>query len=99
MQGILNLTLAIPSVLKNNSHLIFNDPKLSNIFKQKPVARYQIKIAFKSVIKSDIAGQHLHSHVLPFGKSKLCCEINTANFTNSEKFNITEKTQQETANK
>ena len=32
---------AILSILKNNFHLISNDPKLSNIFKQKPTVTYQ----------------------------------------------------------
>ena len=31
----------VPSVLKNNFHLISSDPKLSKIFKQKPTATYQ----------------------------------------------------------
>ena len=33
---------AIPSILKDNFHLIFNDSKLSKIFKQKPAVTYQI---------------------------------------------------------
>ena len=35
---------AIRSILKNNLHLIFNDAKLSKIFKQKPVVAYQKKL-------------------------------------------------------
>ena len=31
----------IPSILKHNFHLIFRDPKLSKIFKQKPTITYQ----------------------------------------------------------
>ena len=34
---------AIRSILKSNLHLIFNDAKLSNILKQKPVVAYQKK--------------------------------------------------------
>ena len=34
---------AISSILKNNFHLIFSDPKLSNIFKQKPTVTYRKK--------------------------------------------------------
>ena len=32
---------AIPSILKNNFYLISSDPKLSNIFKQKPTVTYR----------------------------------------------------------
>ena len=32
---------AIPSILKNNFHLISSDPKLSKIFKQKSTATYR----------------------------------------------------------
>ena len=34
---------AVPSILKNNFHLISNDPKLSKIFKQKPTVTYRKK--------------------------------------------------------
>ena len=34
---------AILSFLKNNFHLISNDPKFSNILKQKPTAMYRKK--------------------------------------------------------
>ena len=30
---------AIPTVMKNNFHLISSDPKLSNIFKEKPTEK------------------------------------------------------------
>ena len=30
---------AIPTVMKNNFHLISSDPKLSNIFKEKPTKK------------------------------------------------------------
>ena len=40
---------AIPSILKNNFHLISSDPKLSKIFKQKPTVTYRKnKFPFRS---------------------------------------------------
>ena len=38
----------IPYFLKNNFHLISSNPKLSNIFKQKPTVTYRKQILFRS---------------------------------------------------
>ena len=62
---------AIPSILKNNFHLISSDPKLSKIFKQKPTVTYgKDKSLSDHLLKNDIANQQLHSNVTPCGKCK-----------------------------
>ena len=83
---------AIPSILKNNFHLISSDPKLSTIFKQKPPVTYR-KNQFISdhLLKNDIANQQLHSNVALCGKCKLCAQINTTKLISNNKLNITEK--------
>ena len=84
---------AIPSILKNNFHLISSDPKLSKIFKQKPTVIYRkIKSLSDHLLKNDIANQQLHSNVAPCGKCKLCPQINTGKLITNVKLNITEKT-------
>ena len=83
---------AIPSIFKNNFHLISNDPKLSKIFKQKPTVTYRKnKCLSDHLLKHDIANQQLHSNVAPCGKCKLCPQINTAKLITNDKLNITEK--------
>ena len=83
---------AISSVLKNNFHLIFSDPKLSNIFKQKPTVTYRKKKSPSDHLSNnDIANQQLHSNVAPFRKWKLCPQINTAKLITNDKLYITGK--------
>ena len=49
---------AIPSNLKHNFHLISSNPKLSNIFKQKPTVTYRKnKSLWGHLLKNDIANQ------------------------------------------
>ena len=55
---------AIPSILKDNFHLISSDPKLSKTFKQKPTVTYRKNESLSDhLLKNDIASQHLHSSV------------------------------------
>ena len=55
---------AIPSILKNNFHLISANRRLSKIFKQKNNATYQKNKSLSGyLLKNDIANQQLHSHV------------------------------------
>ena len=83
---------AIPSILKNNFHLISSDPKLSKIFKQKPTVTYRKNKSLSDhLMKNDIANRQLYSNVAPCGKCKLCPQINTAKLITNEKLNITEK--------
>ena len=83
---------AIPSILKHNFSLICSDPKLSNIFKQKPTVTYRkSKPPSDHLLKNDIANQQLHSNVTPCGKCKLCPQMNTAKLITNDKLNITEK--------
>ena len=83
---------AIPSILKNNFHLISSDPKLSKIFKQKPTVTYgKNKSLSDHLLENDNANQQLHSNVAPCGKCKLCPQINTAKLITNDKLNITEK--------
>ena len=83
---------AIPSILKNNFHLISSDPELSKIFKQKPTVTYgKNKSLSDHLLKNDIANQQLHSNVAPCGKCKVCPQINTAKLITNDKLNITEK--------
>ena len=83
---------AIPSILKNNFHLISSDPKLSKIFKQKPTVTYRKnKSLLDHLLKNDIANQQLHSNVAPCGKCKLCPQISTVKLITNDKLNITEK--------
>ena len=59
---------AIPSILKNNFHLISNNPKLSKVFKQKPTVTYpKNKSRSDYLLKNNIANQQLHSNVAPSG--------------------------------
>ena len=49
---------AIPSILKNNFHLISSDPKLSKTFKQKPTVTYrENKSLSVHLLKNDIGNQ------------------------------------------
>ena len=83
---------AIPSILKHNFHLISSDPKLSKIFKQKPTVTYQKnKSLSDNLLKNDIANQQIHSNVTPWGKHKLCPQMNTTKLITNDKLNITEK--------
>ena len=83
---------AIPSLLKNNFHLISSDPKLSKIFKQKPTVTYRKNKSLSDhLLKNDIANQQLHSNVAPCGKCKLFPQINTVKLITNDKLNITEK--------
>ena len=83
---------AIPSILKNNFHLISSDPKLSKIFKLKPIVTYRKNKSLSDyLLKNDIANQQLHSNVAPCGKCKLCPQINATKLINNDKLNITEK--------
>ena len=83
---------AIPSILKNNFHLISSDPELSKIFKQKPTVTYgKNKSLSDHLLENDIANQQLHSNVAPCGKCKVCPQINTAKLITNDKLNITEK--------
>ena len=83
---------AIPSILKNNFHLISSDPKLSKTFKQKPIVTYQKNKSLSDhLLKNDFANQQLHSNVAPCGKCELCPQINTAKLITNGKLNITEK--------
>ena len=83
---------AIPSILKNNFHLISSDPKLSKTFKQKPTVTYRKNKSLSDhLLKNDIANQQFHSNVTPCGKCKLCPQINTAKLITNDKLNITEK--------
>ena len=83
---------AISSILKNNFHLIFSDPKLSKIFKQKPTVTYRKKKSPSDHLSNnDIANQQLHSNVAPFRKWKLCPQINTAKLITNDKLYITGK--------
>ena len=82
----------IPSILKNNFHLISSDPKLSKSFKQTATVTYRKdKSPSDHLLKNDIANQQLHSNVAPCGKSKLCPQKNTAKLITNDKLNITEK--------
>ena len=58
----------VPSILKNNFHLISSVLKLSKVFKQKPTVTYRKN---KSLSNHLIANQQLHSSVTPCGKRKL----------------------------
>ena len=83
---------AIPSVLKNNFHLISRDPKLSKNFKQKPTVTYRKNKSLSDhLLKKDIANQQLHSNVTPCVKCKLCPQKNIAKLITNDKLNITEK--------
>ena len=69
---------AITCILKNDFHLISSDPKLSNIFKQKPIITYRKnKSLLDHLLQNDIANQQLYFNVAPCGKCKLCPQINT----------------------
>ena len=78
----------VPSILKNNFHLISSVLKLSKVFKQKPTVTYRKN---KSLSNHLIANQQLHSSVTPCGKRKLCPQLNTAKLITNDKLNITEK--------
>ena len=83
---------AIPSILKNNFHLISSHPKLSKIFKQKPTVTYRKNKSLSDhLFKNDIANQQLHSNVTPCGKCKLFPQINTAKLITNDKLNKMEK--------
>ena len=83
---------SIPSTLKNNFHLISSNPKLSKILKQKPTVTYRKNKSLSDQLSNnDIANQQLHSNVAPFGKCKLCPQINTAKLFTNDKLNITLK--------
>ena len=83
---------AIPSVLKNNFHLISSDPKLSKIFRQKSTDTYRKNKSLSDhLLKNDIANQQLHSNVAPCGKCKLCSKLNRTKLITNDKLNITEK--------
>ena len=83
---------AIPSILKNNFHLISRDPKLSKIFKQKPTVTYRKNTSLSDhLLQNDIANQQLHSNVALCGKCKFCPQINSAKLITNDKLNITEK--------
>ena len=83
---------AIPSILKNNSHLISSDPKLSKIFKQKLTVTYRRNKSLSDhLLKNDISNQQLHSNVTPCGKRRLCPQMNTAKLITNDKLKITGK--------
>ena len=69
----------MPSFLKNNFHLISNDPKLSKISKQRSTVFYRKSKSLSDCLmkKNNFANQQLHCHVSPYGKNKLCLQINT----------------------
>ena len=82
----------MPSILKNNFHLISSDLNLSQIFKQNPSVTYRKnKFLSDHLLKNDIANQQLHSNVTPCGKCKLCSQTNTVKLITNNKLNITEK--------
>ena len=82
----------VPSILKNNFHLISSVLKLSKVFKQKPTVTYRKNKSLSDhLLKNDIANQQLHSNVTPCGKCKLCPQMNTAKLITNDKLNITEK--------
>ena len=83
---------AIPSILKNNFHLISSDPKLTKIFKQKPTVIYRRNKSLPDhLLKNDISNQQLHSNVTRCGKRRLCPQMNTAKLITNDKLKITEK--------
>ena len=83
---------AIPSILKNNFHLIFSDPNLLKISTQKPTVTYRKNKSLSDhLLKNDIANQILHSNATPSGKYKLCSQINTAKLITNDKLDITER--------
>ena len=83
---------AIPSILKQNFHLICSDSKLSKFFKQKHTVTYgRNKSLSDHLLKKDIANQQLHFNLTPCGKCKLCSQMNTAILITNDKLDITEK--------
>ena len=61
--------------------------------KQKPTVTYRKNKSLSDQLSNnDIANQQLHSNVAPFGKCKLCPQINTAKLFTNDKLNITQKT-------
>ena len=83
--------MAIPSILKNNFHLISTEPKLSKIFKQKPTVSYRKNKSLSDyLLKNDIANQ-LDSNVAPFGKWKPSPQKNAAKLITNDKLNIPQK--------
>ena len=83
---------AITCILKNDFHLISSDPKLSNIFKQKPIITYRKnKSLLDHLLQNDIANQQLYFNVAPCGKCKLCSQINTFKLITNDILNIAEK--------
>ena len=82
----------VPSILKNNFHLISSVLKLSKVFKQKPTVTYRKNKSLSDhLLKNDIANQQLHSNVTPCGKCKLCPQMNTAKLITNDKLDIMEK--------
>ena len=82
----------MPSVLKNNFHLISSVLNLSQIFKLNPTVTYRKnKFLADHLLKKDIVNQQLHSNVTPCGKCKLRSQTNTVKLITNNKLNITEK--------
>ena len=79
-------------ILKNNFHLISTDPNLSKIFKQEPTVTYRKSTPLSDyLLKNDMENQQLHFNAAPFGKCRLCQQINPAKLITNDKLNITKK--------
>ena len=80
---------AIPSILKNDFHLISSDPKLLKVFELlSPTKKTSLS---DHLLKSNIANQQLYPNVPTCRKYKLFPQISTAKLITNGKLNITEK--------
>ena len=77
--------------MKNNFSLI-SIPKSEIFSKQEPSVAYRKnKLLSDYLLKNDIADRKIHSNVTPYGKWKLCPQLNTAKLTANDKLNNTER--------
>lgn len=69
----------LPSILKNNYHLLSNDTKLAKIFKNEPTVAYRRKKTLGNfLVKTDISlPKHEQSTTSACGKCKFCPFINS----------------------
>ena len=65
---------SLPAILKQNYHIIENDPELSKIFPTKPIVAYKRPKSIRNhIMRSDIVKKEKQKHkITRCGKCKLC---------------------------